>query len=906
MEKLYDKKVQGILTRAKTRWIKDGEKNSKYFIGLEKRNYLNKTISCLYKANGDKITNFNEILVEEKRFYSELYAKKNVNLNNEEICNNFFINNDSIPKLNEEMKQSCEGLISKEECEKAIKSMPNSKTPGTDGLPVEFYKIFWNEISDIVVESFNYSYNTKNLSISQKQGIITLLPKKDKDTRFLKNWRPISLLNTDYKIMTKCIASRLKEVLPHIIHPSQTGFMKDRYIGFNIRLIIDLIEYAENENKPGLIFSIDFEKAFDSVSWDYLDKCIDYFNFGDSFKQWVKLFINDISSCILNNGWSSGFFPLRRGVRQGCPLSPYLFLLCAEVFGIAFRNNININGIKVKDLEEKISQFADDTQLLLDGSIQSLNEAIIMLEVFETLSGMKVNFDKSEVIKLGCTKFDALQPLKPVKFTENSFKLLGIEIPINADYNTLIKLNYDTLLEKVKHILGQWSKRTLTLYGKTVIIESLILPQFTYQLSNLPSPNGKFLKEVDDLIFDFLWNKKRAKIKRSQMYLDYEEGGLGIPNIKVYSRSLKLRWVRFLIDDTFSSSWKQVFFKVNNKIGKFVFKSNIKPSDVKQIELKNEFWIDVLKSWAEIHYEYDANIDFRSKHPQCFLWCNSDIKIQNRIIYYNVWYEKGIEYIKDLLDENGIFLEFETFRTKYNLDANFLTYYGLISKLRNIVNRNGIVCNTDRQLNKILHVKSASKMFYKTLLNKINKHTERRCFEKWEETINSQFNWETIFGNIYKTTIDTKLRNFQFKLIHNILPDNKILKKMGIVDSDLCNFCNIERDSVIHYIWYCPSAQQYWNSVKTWLNTIFDIGLDLSLKNIIFGHQYVDNNMINNLINTILLIAKHYLHCCKWIKHLPSLEILKEKIKMREKIEKDIAFQIGKIDTHNKKWHSLQ
>ena len=117
-------------------------------------------------------------------------------------------------------------MISEEECVKAIKSMQNGKSPGTDGLPVEFYKIFWKNIKKLVMNSFSYSYENENMSISQKQSIITLLPQKNNDVRFLKNWRPISLLNTDYKIMTKCIATRLKNNLIKIINKSQSGFYK--------------------------------------------------------------------------------------------------------------------------------------------------------------------------------------------------------------------------------------------------------------------------------------------------------------------------------------------------------------------------------------------------------------------------------------------------------------------------------------------------------------------------------------------------------------------------------------------------------------------------------------------------------------------------------------------------------
>ena len=148
--------------------------------------------------------------------------------------------------------------------------------------------------------------------------------------------------------MTKCLATRLKKVLPNIIHPSQTGFLKDRYIGSNIRLLLDIIDHLEEENEPGIIFSIDFEEAFDTVNWKFLNKCLDFFNFGNSFKKWIKLLQTDISSCIMNHGWSSGFFKLGRGVRQGCPISPYLYLICSEILGIGTRNSNNVTGIKIK------------------------------------------------------------------------------------------------------------------------------------------------------------------------------------------------------------------------------------------------------------------------------------------------------------------------------------------------------------------------------------------------------------------------------------------------------------------------------------------------------------------------------------------------------------------------------
>ena len=153
------------------------------------------------------------------------------------FIDNTFIDTHVIPELNEESKYSCEGALTEEECWNALKNMANGKVPGTDGLPVEFYRLFWPEIKHLVIMSLNSGYLVGKLSTEQSRGIITLLPKEGFLVKKVQNWRPISLLNVDYKIAAACIASRLKGVLHNIIHPDQSGFLKNRYIGENIRLI---------------------------------------------------------------------------------------------------------------------------------------------------------------------------------------------------------------------------------------------------------------------------------------------------------------------------------------------------------------------------------------------------------------------------------------------------------------------------------------------------------------------------------------------------------------------------------------------------------------------------------------------------------------------------------------------
>ena len=288
-------------------------------------------------------TNQNEILLE-----AESYITQNSRVD-------FF--DDSIKKFEETDKEICEGLITELECAKALKDMQNNKSPGSDGITVEFYKMFWNTIKKYYVSSINYSFEAGSLTELQKQSIITLIPKQNKDITTLDNWKPISLLNVDYKIAAKVIANRVKNIITEIIDHSQTGFIKGRYIGENIRLLFEIIDKVEEENKPGLIFFSDFEKAFDSVDHSYMINCLKHFNFGENFIKWIELFYSDAKGCVTNNGFLSSFFPIKRGVRQGCPLSPYLFIICIELLSHKINSSENIKGIQVMKEEFKTHSF---------------------------------------------------------------------------------------------------------------------------------------------------------------------------------------------------------------------------------------------------------------------------------------------------------------------------------------------------------------------------------------------------------------------------------------------------------------------------------------------------------------------------------------------------------------------
>ena len=172
--------------------------------------------------------------------------------------------------------------------------------------------------------------------------IISCLPKGDKPREYLKNWQPISLLSVLYKLASATVANRLKKVLNILISKSQTGFMSGRFIGESTRLAYDIMHYVDKNNLQGMLMLIDFQKAFDSVSWSFLSNVLDFFNFGKSFCKWINVFNKNIQASILQSGFLSKFFSIQRGCRQGDPIASYLFLLCGQIIYLMVDNNIYI------------------------------------------------------------------------------------------------------------------------------------------------------------------------------------------------------------------------------------------------------------------------------------------------------------------------------------------------------------------------------------------------------------------------------------------------------------------------------------------------------------------------------------------------------------------------------------
>ena len=386
----------------------------------------------------------------------------------------------------------------------------------------------------------------------------------------------------------------------------------------------------------------------------------------------------------MNNGWSSNLFKLERGFRQGCPLSPYLFILCAEVRADAIRKHNNIKGIFVDGQEIKISLYADDTTLVLDGSRASFQNSLQILEFFRAISGLRLNYKKTDALWIGANAGSEakLCPENDLRWMSDKVKTLGVWL--STDPEIMLKANYEEKLTKLKASLGCWELRRLSLLGKITVLKSLIVSQLTYILSLLPT-NQCAIDEVNTLFFKFLWDGKGDKIKRDIMISEYEDGGLKMIDIRLFTQALKLSWVKKYLDKGNEAKWK-LFFNVQLRDlgGDIIFKGNLHKKDIlTYFKISDVFLQEIFHTWSNIIYE--DNIFSKKQLLSQSLWLNSLIRVNNKPIHYLSKSSQGIQNIGHLMENESRFLSFSEFKERYNIKINFLSFCGVISAVKHLV-----------------------------------------------------------------------------------------------------------------------------------------------------------------------------------------------------------------------------
>ena len=476
------------------------------------------------------------------------------------------------------------------------------------------------------------------------------------------------------------------------------------------------------------------------------------FNFGPVFKQYIKLLYSSPECSVTNNGFHSEFFSISRGIRQGCPISALLFILCVETLAIYIREQKNIQGIRLANMEIKITQFADDTCLYLNGT-NSRENVLKVFEDFYRYAGLKLNIDKTEAIWLG--KNHRIGKICNVKIINSPTKVLGIWIAKNTDEIT--RINLDERIDKLNILLSMWSQRNLSIKGKITILKTKALPLITY-VCNFIFVCRDFITAIDKILYKFVW-KNKHHVKKTTLIANPINGGLKMPNIEAVIKANKLNFIKRILTVESNCNKTASYILKTDDIGNVLkFKNNIN-----FLHPLPKFYEQLLDMWYGIHNNQPTQLKYILQE---YIWFNEYILIGNKPTYNKTWYQAGINTIHDLCEVNSI-LSKELLEQKYHISCDFLYYNGLKAAIPNkwvdeihkasiseITNFETLPPLSFMCKNKVMTIKEATcKQIYWSEIDKILERPT--CYFKWEaDYYYASFDWELINMIPYECTAE--------------------------------------------------------------------------------------------------------------------------------------------------------
>ena len=613
-------------------------------------------------------------------------------------------------------------------------------------------------------------------------------------------------------------------------------------------------------------------------------------------------------SSVMNGGYSTGYFQLHRGTKQGDPLAPYLFILVIEILISMIRQNENIKGIFVNGHEFKQCVFADDTTYFLR-DLESLQELKKTISNFSRFTSLCVNFEKSEIAWIGAKKGTNMPDMgiKNVNLTKQTIRILGI-------YNSYDKLlykqnNFERALNNFKMTINMWKNRTLSLYGKTTILKTLAIPKLLYVSSMSQAPSD-FIKEVKKAMCNFLWYG-RPKIKHNVLINNHCNGGINFPDFMSLLEGQKVMWIKCLLEEEYHH-WKVIPAKhlahiggtktIGNNFNIKCLPKNLPP-----------FYKLCFESWSKCFKNDPKTLKEILIQP---LINNRLIPLKWSTSFVSLLLRKNIILVKDIYKKDGCVKKFsdvvfnqskqyhQHFMTwtsmmksipkkwkehiKYEKESNFTVQYDNVSHC--MININGEI-KTTQQL--------SSKLIYTSFIKNLCVNAPKCLL--YQKNYGDQFNWTDVCLNIYKTSIDCFSRVFQYKIIHDILPVNYRLYKWKVKDSDRCSYCFLQKETVEHLFVECTVEITFYKNVQNWAKSINIILPELNSYNVLFGITPWNKN--NALANHFLLVYKQILfyHREKGSNY-SLLPHFINKLNTVVHLERIIAKSKNKLTTHDKKW----
>ncbi|GJX79422.1 RNA-directed DNA polymerase, eukaryota [Tanacetum coccineum] len=476
-----------------------------------------------------------------------------------------------------------EGAVSKEEVKKAVWDCGSDKSPGPDGFSFGFYRKFWTCIENDVFAAVNYFFTFGDIPKGCNACFIALIPKVH-DANLVKDFRPISLIGSIYKIIAKILANRLVGVLGDIVNEVQSAFISDRQILDGPFILNEVIQWCKSKKKQSLIFKVDFEKAYDSVRWDFLDDVLKKFGFGNKWRDWIQKCLRSSRGSIIINGSPTEEFQFFKGLKQGDPLSPFLFILIMESLHLSFQSVVDVGlfkGIHLSPLVNLSHMFyADDAVFVGQWCDDNINTLVHVLECFFRASGLRINMSKSKImgVNVGDDKIKVAASKLGCLILNTPFTYLGTKVGGNMSRVQA----WTEIIDKVKSRLSNWKLKSLSIGGRLTLLKSVLgsIPIFHMSIFKVPLTVLRSLESIRCQFFNGheLKSNKSSWVKWNSVLAAKEKGGLGVSSLFALNRALLMKWFwRFYSHN--DSLWSRVIKAIYgvdgevNKVSKYASRS---------------------------------------------------------------------------------------------------------------------------------------------------------------------------------------------------------------------------------------------------------------------------------------------------------------------------------------------
>ena len=877
-EELINTKAMKDLTNRQEAFKVDGERPTSFFLNLEKQRKSENYIAKL--REGDRwITDQSEIDEKITEYYEDLYQNKD-NLRTDISIESYIqpVGVGIAPKLDERKMLDLEGEIKKEEVWEVLKKTKDRSAPGLSGFTYTFFKDFWSFYGNILTKAFNESFTLGRIPDFMSRGVISLLPKGDKDKTFLKNWRPITLLECPYKLLSGVLASRLNSVINDLIDPAQKGFVPDRNIAENSRTFYDILDYAKREKKGGTAIVLDYEKAFDTLSHSYFEEVLKFFGFGENFINWIRICLKDFYACTSHADNISRSFPVGRGARQGDPLSPPIFALAIEIFSIKIRSSPEALPYSMGNQLIKLLLYADDSIIITLQDEDSVRFILKAVGEFFGLSGLKIQVQKCNIFNFGVPGIELCPDIE----IGRSDRI----IYLGNQFDRFLQFMDENVAIQIEEIIQagkKWSYRFLTPLGRSTIAKSILIPKICHTLSVIKiSP--KVIKSFQSKIYEFIWGgaKKRAPFAREDAQVSAYEGGLDMPDIQSAMRGYQISWLRRACNNSEVNVWRDWLDELTEDATGLDFNQLMLSGDRKWQQARNRvrstFWKEVFGSYSRM-VDSMKKLDL-SNILNMSIWNSSYFHSANSARGYlnpNSVRFNGIPDIiqtpLDLIGPEGVIMNAQERAHKFGRVVPDEILNSVSQAISTIKRADVPRYPLDSCEPKYIPFNYATLIRYKKGCSFWSRFLRRRKTENivnFEIKMSNQLGivldahrWKQIYWLVANIKYGNDIKWLVHQIIRGCLPTNYWLKKMKIRNCDLCTFCKGATENVDHLFWTCEKVREFLNSISGELDLVapgFEVGFT---QNNLYGKEVFilgDNRAESGLgVNYLYNIIKKFI-----------------------------------------------